>query len=156
LSTPSGLVEISSAAYAETGYSAIPEFRNLPRTDSYPLRLITPHPRYRVHSQYDNIPWFRDQENQALWIHPDDATDRGIENGAQVVVASPQGRTRIGARVTEDIMPGVVCLLEGVWPSLEPDGTDTAGAANILTSTEPTLPSCNSRTHSVLVQVAKA
>jgi len=59
------------------------------------------------------------------------------------------------ARVTEDIMPGVVCLLEGVWPSFEPDGTDTAGAPNVLTSTVPTLPSLGSRTHSVLVQVAQ-
>ncbi len=42
---------------------------------------------------------------------------------------------RIEARVTEDIMPGVVCLLEGVWPSFEPDGTETAGSPNVLTST---------------------
>ena len=62
---------------------------------------------------------------------------------------------RIMARVTEDVMPGVVCLLEGAWPSFEPDGTDTAGAVNVLTSTVPTLPSHGSRTHSVLVQVTQ-
>ena len=60
---------------------------------------------------------------------------------------------RIVAQVTEDIMPGVVCLIEGAWPSFEPDGTEVAGSANVLTSTEPTLPSYSSRTHSVLVQV---
>ncbi len=157
LSTPSGLVEISSTAYyAETGYSSFPKPREFRTTGSHPLRLITPHPRYRVHSQYDNIPWFREQEKQALWIHPDDAARRGIENGVQVIVSSPEGRMRIEARVTEDIMPGVVCLLEGVWPSFEPDGTETAGAPNVLTSTEPTLPSYSSRTHSVLVQVTQA
>ncbi len=155
LSTPSGRVEIASAAYAETGYAPIPKLRTFPTTESHPLRLITPHPKYRVHSQYHNIAWFREQEKQALWMHPDDAAERGIENGAKVIVSSPQGKMRIGARVTEDIMPGVVCLLEGVWPLLEPDGTDTAGAANVLTSTEPTLPSRNSRTHSVLVEVTR-
>jgi anaerobic dimethyl sulfoxide reductase subunit A len=153
LSTPSGLVEISSAAYAETGYSPFPKHRASPTTRVHPLRLITPHPRYRVHSQYDNIAWFREQEKQKLWMHPTDAGDRGIDSGTQVFVASPEGRMRIEAWVTEDIMPGVVCLLEGVWPSLEPDGTDVAGSANVLTSTVPTLPSHSSRTHSVLVQV---
>jgi anaerobic dimethyl sulfoxide reductase subunit A len=155
LSTPSGLVEISSMTYAETGFAPIPTCRTLQTTESHPLRLITPHPKYRVHSQYHNIPWFRDQEKQALWIHPRDAAKRGIDSGMQVIVASPEGRMCIGARVTGDIMPGVVCLLEGVWPSFVPDGTETAGAVNVLTSTEPTLPSYCSRTHSVLVQVTR-
>ena len=62
---------------------------------------------------------------------------------------------RIMARVTGELMPGVVCLIEGAWPSFEPDGTETAGSANVLTSTEPTLPSQGSRTHSVLVQVTR-
>jgi anaerobic dimethyl sulfoxide reductase subunit A len=118
--------------------------------------LVTPHPRHRIHSQYDNIPWFKERDEQVLWIHPGDAAVRGIERDEQVIVTSPEGRIRIAARVTEDIMPGVVCLLEGAWPCLEADGTDTAGSANVLTSTAPTLPSYNSRTHSVLVQVTHA
>jgi len=47
----------------------------------------------------------------------------------------------------------VVCLLAGMWPEFGPDGTDTAGAVNVLTSTVPTQPSRSSRTHSVAVQV---
>jgi len=154
LKTPSGRVEISSAAYAETGFPPIPECRILETTDEHPLRLITPHSRFQTHSQYNNIPWFKEREQQVLWIHPHDAARREIEGGQQVYVSSPEGRMRIAAHVTEDIMPGVVCLLEGVWPSLEPDGTDTAGSVNVLTSTTPTLPSNSSRTHSVLVEVA--
>jgi anaerobic dimethyl sulfoxide reductase subunit A len=156
LNTPSGRVQISSSAYAETGHSPIPECRVLQADDTYPLRLITPHPKFRIHSQYDNIPWFKKRERQVLWMHPRDAAERGVEDGQEVCVTSPQGRVRIAAWVTEDIMPGVVCLLEGVWPSFDPDGTDTAGSANVLTSTEPTLPSHGTRTHSVLVEVARA
>lgn len=48
-------------------------------------------------------------------------------------------------------MPGVVCLTEGVWPVFDPEGVETAGSANVLTSTVPTDPSKGSRTHSVLV-----
>ena len=139
----------------EAGYSSIPECRFLQTTDRYPLRLITPHPRFRTHSQYDNIPWFKRLEPQVLWMHPHDATQRRIEDGQEVCISSPEGRVRIAARVTEDIMPGVVCLPEGTWPSFEPDGTDTAGSANVLTSTVPTLPSEGSRTHSVLVKVSR-
>lgn len=155
LNTPSGRVQIHSKAYAQTGYAPIPECRVLAPDDEFPLCLITPHPRYRIHSQYDNIPWFKERQSQALWIHPRDAVERGIEDGQPVCVSNPQGRTRTIACVTADIMPGVVCLPEGAWPAFEPDGTDIAGSANVLTSTEPTLPSQGSRTHSVLVEVTR-
>jgi len=93
------------------------------------------------------------REQQQLWMNPKDAAERGIDDSGEVVVASPQGRVRVSVRITEDIMPGVVCLLAGMWPRIGEDGVDTAGAANVLTSTVPTEPSRSSRTHSVAVQV---
>ena len=90
-----------------------------------------------------------------MWIHPSDAVNRGIENDEEVYVSSPQGLLRIVTHVTEDIMPGVVCLLEGVWPTFDSEGVETAGSVNVLTSTVPTMPSQGSRTHSVFVQVKK-
>jgi len=157
LRTPSGRVEIVSQAYAaRTGCPAIPECRILPTEADYPLRLITPKPKWRIHSQGANIPWLMAREPQVLWIHPRDAVQRGIRDGQPVLVTSPQGRVRVPARLSEDVMPGVVCLLEGVWPSFGPDGVDTAGSANVLTSTVPTEPSQGSRTHSVLVEIAPA
>ncbi len=153
LQTPSGRIELYSAVYVRTGFSPIPEARILAPRRDYPLRLVTPKSRYRVHSQNSNIPWFNEREPQVLWIHPADAAARGIEDGQPVYVTSPEGRVRIMARVTEEIMPDVVCLLEGMWPVFDADGTETAGCANVLTSTVPTEPSRSSRTHSVLVQV---
>jgi anaerobic dimethyl sulfoxide reductase subunit A len=153
LRTPSGRVEISSHAYAQTGYPPIPTSRMLPTDEGYPLRLVTPHPRYRTHSQYDNIPWFKQKEKQTLWLHPLDAAARGIDDGQEVYVRSPQGTMRIEAEVTERIMNGVVCLLEGAWPVFDAGGTEAAGSVNVLTSTEPTQPSQGTRTHSVLVEV---
>ena len=155
LRTPSGKVELASPAYAQTGFPAVPECRIMPAQSGYPLRLITPKARYRTHSQNDNLPWCRRLEEQALWINPLDAAPRSIEDGQLVLVTSPQGKVRIPARVSEGIMPGVVCLLEGAWPLFDAEGVDTAGSANVLTSTEPTLPSQGSRTHSVWVQVER-
>jgi len=153
LDTPSGKIEIASKSYADLGFPEIPTWRGFQTTAEHPLHLITPHARYRINSQYANDPWFVQREEQALWMHPRDAEARGIEDGCCVEVESLEGRMRIPLRVTEDIMPGVVCLLAGMWPGIGPDGIDTAGAANILTSTVPTEPSRSSRTHSVAVEV---
>jgi len=156
LGTPSGRIELASEAYARTGFPAVPEFRGPAPDPEHPLALVTPHARYRVNSQFSNDPLLRGREPQALAIHPADAGPRGVADAAQVTVYSPQGRVRVSARVTEDIMPGVVCLEAGVWPELDESGTDTAGSANLLTSTQPTLPSQGARTHSVWVQVERA
>ena len=156
LDTPSGRIEIASASYARLGFSAVPVWRGFQPTSEYPLYLITPHARYRINSQYATDPWFVERERQHLWMNPVDAAARGIEDDQEVEVKSPQGRVRISARVTEDLMPGVVCLLAGMWPRIGADGVDTAGAANILTSTVPTEPSQSSRTHSIAVQVRPA
>jgi anaerobic dimethyl sulfoxide reductase subunit A len=86
-------------------------------------------------------------------MNPSDAQKRGIPDAQKVFVKSHRGKMQISAMITKDIMPGVVCLLQGIWPSLDGKGMDQAGAANILTSTEPTEPSMGSRTHSVLVEV---
>lgn len=156
LSTPSGRVQILSEAYADLGFTAVPAYRGLRADDMYPLMLVTPKSRFRVNSQNDNIPWFREREPHGLWMNFHDAKERGVEDGGEVQVSSLEGRTRIKAIVTEDVMPGVVCLLEGVWPIFDSEGVDTAGSVNFLTSTVPTEPSKGSRTHSVLVQVTKA
>jgi anaerobic dimethyl sulfoxide reductase subunit A len=156
LGTPSGRIELASAAYACTGFPAVPEFRGLAPDPDHPLALVTPHARYRVNSQFSDDPQLRAREPQVLVIHPADAGRRGVADGALVRVFSPQGEVRVAARVSGDIMPGVVSLAAGVWPELDESGTDTAGSANLLTSTQPTLPSRGARTHSTWVEVRPA
>jgi anaerobic dimethyl sulfoxide reductase subunit A len=153
LKTPSGKVQIYSEAYAGSGYSPVPSCRVAYPPASYPLRLVSPKSRFRVHSMGWNIPFLRERERHALWIHPSDAKARGITDGDEVNVSSPQGLLRIPAMVTEDIALGVVSILEGVWPTFDADGVETSGAVNVLTSTVPTQPSQGSRTHTVFVQV---
>ncbi|MCJ7609939.1 hypothetical protein MUP00_09790 [Candidatus Bathyarchaeota archaeon] len=155
LNTPSGKVQIFSQVYAQIGYSPTPDYRPLQLSDKYPLRMVTPKSRYRIHSQNWNIPWFRGLENHALWIHPSDAAARSIEDGDAVHVYSSDGSMQIKTIVTDEIMSGVVCLPEGAWPEFDIRGVEVAGSVNILTSTVPTRPSMSSRTHTVSVQVAK-
>ncbi len=42
-----------------------------------------------------------------------------------------------GAVVSDDIMPGVVSIYEGAWPSLDSKGRCNSGLVNFLTSTQP-------------------
>ncbi|MCF8067558.1 MAG: molybdopterin-dependent oxidoreductase [Desulfobacterales bacterium] len=156
LKTPSGKIELASENYAKTGFPAIPTYRGMADEDKYPLRMITPSSLHRINSSYCNIQWFKDRETQALWMNISDAEKRGITNGEVVSVWNSCGKIRIPASVSEDIMPGVVCLIQGFWPDIDDDGTDRAGAANMLTSTEPTEPCMGSRTHSVTVEVGLA
>jgi anaerobic dimethyl sulfoxide reductase subunit A len=153
LKTPSGKIELASENYAKTGFPAIPIYRGMADEVRYPLRLVTPHSMNRINSSYSNVQWFKKREQQMLWMNPVDARKRNLQDKQMVIVASDQGKIQIPVKVTDDIMEGVVCLLEGIWPDLDQNGIDHAGATNILTSTKPTEPCMGSRTHSVLVEV---
>ncbi len=156
LATPSGRIEISSPKYGETGFCPFPTARGFKPSKLYPLYLISPHGRYRINSQNSNIPWFSKRERPALTMHPLDAGERGITDGSMVLVSNDRGSVTVPVWVTEDIMPGVVCLPAGAWIAIDEDGVDRGGSPNMLTSTEPTLPSHGSRTHAVGVQVLPA
>ena len=151
-----GKVELACPAYAGLGVPAHPTWRGFSPRRDFPLLLVTPHARYRINSQFANEPWFAAREPQVLWVHPTDAAARGLAEARDAEIRSPDGTVRAPVHVTEAIMPGVVCLNAGAWPAIgqEAGAGGTAGAANWLTSTEPTTPSQGSRTHSVAVQVS--
>jgi formate dehydrogenase major subunit len=79
-------------------------------TSRFPLILTTG----RILSQYnvgaqtrrtDNVVWHQEDR---LEIHPHDAEDRGIIDGAWVGIKSRAGETVLRAKVTDRVQPGVV------------------------------------------------
>jgi anaerobic selenocysteine-containing dehydrogenase len=48
-----------------------------------------------------------------LWIHPEDAATRGVNDGDEVALASRVGEIKVTAKVTDRVMPGAVCLPHG-------------------------------------------
>jgi anaerobic dimethyl sulfoxide reductase subunit A len=153
LNTPSGKIQLDFSPYGRTGFTAHPVCRVLETDADYPLRLVTPHARLRINSQNHNIPWFRKRQDDLLCMHPEDARTRGITAGQQVLVKSERGMMRTRVRITDEMMPGVVSAHQGVWPEFDEQGIEIAGSVNVLTSTEPAMPSMGSRTHSVQVEV---
>jgi len=140
--TPSGRIEIYSQQIAEIEKPLMPpipkyietwESVNDPLAEKYPLQMISTHFKRRAHSQFDNIPWLRELEPQAVQINPKDAKPRGIEDGEPVRVFNDRGEMIIPARVTQRIMPGVVDVPEGAWYDPDEQGVDRGGCANVLT-----------------------
>ncbi|MFH1032237.1 MAG: molybdopterin-dependent oxidoreductase [Chloroflexota bacterium] len=141
-STPSGKIEIYSERLAQMKNPELPpipqyieawESSNDPLAARYPLQLITSHFFRRAHSQFDNVPWLRELEPQALSINIKDAKARKIKDGDTVRVFNDRGQVVIPARVTERIMPGVVDLPEGAWYDSDQNGVDRGGCCNVLT-----------------------
>ena len=100
----------------------------------FPLRFLTPHSKWRIHSTYGNNPWMNEIHGgrPPVLIHPDDARSRQIKEGDEVEVANSRGRVVAWAQVTDSVKAGSVILHEGWWPR-----TFKAGkGVNELTSSE--------------------
>ncbi|MEQ1698932.1 MAG: molybdopterin-dependent oxidoreductase [Ilumatobacteraceae bacterium] len=84
----------------------------------YPLRLLTPHSKWRIHSTYGNNPWMEEIHGgkPPVLMHPDDAAARGIADGDLVEVANTRGRVVAWAQITDAAKVGSVTLHEGWWP----------------------------------------
>jgi anaerobic dimethyl sulfoxide reductase subunit A len=151
--TPSGRIEILSTTLAnikdwtrtQYGYEIpyIPkwiepfESLNHEKAKKFPFHMITPHPRWRTHSIFHNIPWLRETYQQEVTISTRDAAKLGIKTGDIVEVWNERGKVVVPAYVSERCMPNVVVLFEGAWMDLARDGTDRAGNPDFLTLDEP-------------------
>ncbi|MDH3229469.1 MAG: molybdopterin-dependent oxidoreductase [Alphaproteobacteria bacterium] len=142
--TPTGRFEIASEWLRAYGYDALPVY-NEPSEGP----LASPHTARRYplvfnsgartqsafRSQHHNIPSLAAlQPDPLVHMHPDDAAVRGIADGDAVVVTSPRGRVPFRARVTENILPGVV---EANMGGGGPLGSAAWQAANVNQLSDP-------------------
>jgi molybdopterin guanine dinucleotide-containing S/N-oxide reductase-like protein len=115
------------------------------RSKLYPLLVVSNHPRWRVHSQHDDMTWLREihtckvtgpdgYQYEPLWIHPSDAATRGIDDGDVVKIYNERGTVLAGAWVTERIRPGAVYIDHGArWDPIVAGELDRGGAINTIT-----------------------
>ncbi|NYV43174.1 molybdopterin-dependent oxidoreductase [Cronobacter sakazakii] len=171
LDTPSGKIEIYSSALADiAAHWQLPEgdvihplpvyspgFEQVsdPLRAQYPLQLTGFHYKSRTHSTYGNVDVLQAACRQQVWINPQDAQARGINDGDLVRVWNARGEARIEAKVTPRIMPGVVALGEGAWYQPDAEGVDHAGSINVLTTQRPSPLAKGNPSHSNLVQLAR-
>ena len=82
--------------------------------DGLPLRLINWKPRNQGMHRTQNSPWLREtRPENPVWINPQDAETRGIENGDDIAIDAGRRTVEGVAMVTGGIRPGVVGAMWG-------------------------------------------
>ncbi|MHB1132667.1 MAG: molybdopterin-containing oxidoreductase family protein [Chloroflexota bacterium] len=114
--TPSGKVEVLSAALEAAGFDALPEYSPpLVRPDGgHSFRLLHGRESYHTGTGTQNNAWLhaRARENR-LFINADRAARLHIQDGDEVLARSEVGELRVRARVTQGIHPQAVFLMHG-------------------------------------------
>lgn len=107
------------------------------------LKLITKRERFSHNSWAHNDPAFikGKRNTNYLYMHPDDAAKRQLDEGQQVVVSTASGQVEVPVTVSKDLMPGTVALPHG-WGHQRYQGqriaATTIGAnANLLAADGP-------------------
>jgi anaerobic selenocysteine-containing dehydrogenase len=86
-------------------------YRPDPRTDEYPLALISPALATQISSTFGQL---RKAPGQ-LELSPGDAAARGITFGDEVRVWNAQGEVVCRVKVTAELREGVCLLAKGLW-----------------------------------------
>ena len=139
--TPSGKIELESAEAVERwGIGALPSYtepvesvlRDHPGSGEYPLNMLTPNTKNRIHSQFGNLRMIRQFGDRPVAVmHPDDAAQRGIADSDEVRVFNERGELYLSVQLDNGIKPGCVCLTNGWWIS-------EGGAVNLLSAARET------------------
>ncbi|MDP3016163.1 MAG: molybdopterin-dependent oxidoreductase [Deltaproteobacteria bacterium] len=145
-STPSGKIEIYSEQLKKWGYEPLPCHLDLPGSSGeflkeYPLIFTSAKDPYFFHSAYRNIPSLRKlSPDPVLLIHPETASQSGIEEGDWVAVETERGSIRQKAKMDREIDPRVIILSFGWWfperKDLELSGWKESNL-NVLTDNNP-------------------
>ena len=122
--TSSRKVELYSHTFAANGYPPLPDYEEPAMSPfsqpdlaaQYPLVLTNAKTTTFIHSQLRALPSLRKASPEpTAELHPDTAARYGIKNQEWIMVESPKGGVRVRARVTNRILPGVVCCQHGWW-----------------------------------------
>jgi anaerobic selenocysteine-containing dehydrogenase len=83
----------------------------------YPLTLLSPHSKWRIHSTYSNNAWLEEIHGgrPQVLINPVDAEARGIADGDPIEVFNSRGSLKAWAHVHGSAGPGTATLPEGWW-----------------------------------------
>lgn len=82
-------------------------------TDDARLRLIGRRDQRSHNSWMHNVARLMESNRCDLRIHPSDAKRLGIATGDRVCLASDVGEIEVTAALSDDVMPGVVCMPHG-------------------------------------------
>ncbi len=155
--TPDGRAALYSPELAAEGLDPVAEFvpaaesRHNPGDHSYPLELLSRKHDNFLNSTFCNLEGHQRMERRfGLWLHPTDASPRGIQTGDLVRVFNGRGEVELTAQVDDSVPPGVVAAHLD-WARLSPGGHNI----NALTSDRLTDLGRGATFYSVTVEVER-
>jgi anaerobic selenocysteine-containing dehydrogenase len=139
--TPTGMFELASEWLRQYGYEALPTYTEpiegplaAPElAQQYPLVFNSgARTNYDFRSQHHNIPsLLKLHPHPLVYLHIQDALSRGIQDGDEVWVVTPRGKVPFHARLTEDLLPGVVEVNMGGGGPLGPSAWQVANVNDL-------------------------
>ncbi|MCG6931059.1 MAG: molybdopterin-dependent oxidoreductase [Desulfofustis sp.] len=142
---PQGKIALYNTTFEAAGFNPLPAWREPPESltatpelaDTYPLILSDYHTSKSFSASWQrNVPHLREIEPEPiLHIHPDTATERGIQENDWIRVSSLHGFMKVRARLYHGIRPDTVMVLHGWWQGCKELGLDdyplADGGANV-------------------------
>lgn len=112
--TPSKKYEFMSEKCASKGNHILPVYREeMEVPKEFPVRLINPHWKYGLHSQFQNIDWTAEVHNEpTVEMHPELAKSLNIQNGEKVKLANDIGFLELKAELTATVPKDAVVVYE--------------------------------------------
>jgi anaerobic selenocysteine-containing dehydrogenase len=148
--TPSGRIELASAAAEADGHPRLPE----PSVDEPPpagcLRLLSPASPWLMNSTFGNDRKLRRRIGEAtVALHPREAASRGLRHGDAVTLRNATGALRMAVEVSDAVPLGVAYAPKCRWPSHERSGANI----NALNPGSKTDMGESSAVHGVVVEL---
>jgi anaerobic selenocysteine-containing dehydrogenase len=109
--TPDKKIHLCPEALDQQAPLGLYGFQPDPKTEEFPLALISPATERTISSTLGELP----RPRVRLDIHPDDAAERGIEEDDAVRIFNALGEVHVQARVTPLVRRGTVAMPKGVW-----------------------------------------
>ena len=115
----------------------------------YPLQLLSPNTKNRIHSQFGNLDVIKQFSNgpEAI-INASDAIKRGINDGDKIRLYNDRGELITKAKLNFSIKKGCVVYYNGWW-------LQEGGTPNLLSKGRETDMGYGSAFHDCLVEVEK-
>jgi anaerobic selenocysteine-containing dehydrogenase len=123
--TASGKVELCSESLDRLYGARLPAYRDLP--SAFPLTLITPASDKRITSTFGGLA--QSDSAPVLEMNPQDALERGLEDGERVRVWNELGEVFLPLRISGSIRQGVVSSDKGAWLRTSGNGQTVSALA---------------------------
>jgi anaerobic selenocysteine-containing dehydrogenase len=124
--TPSGKIEIASAAAEADGQPRLPQCHSDPRPSGGRLRLLSPADAWLLNTSFGNVGKIKTRlGSQNIALNPADAEERRLHEGDTARVENGCGRLDLKVTMSLELPRGVALVHKGRWLVAEP------GRANV-------------------------